>query len=158
MNNFKDTYNTYYKLVYRFAFKFLGDHDNAADITQDVFLHLYNQLKLKREIYNIKAWLYKVTSNLCMTFLNKNKRITKQDYEKLAAYEADNEKNIEVVEALKKMNKRDRILLTLYSEDISYKKMADITGIKFTSIGKTLSRALKKLKHEMERQQQQMHV
>jgi RNA polymerase sigma-70 factor (ECF subfamily) len=158
LNNFKDTYNTYYKLVYRFAFKFLGDHDNAADITQDVFLHLYNQLKLKREIYNIKAWLYKVTSNLCMTFLNKNKRITKQDYEKLAAYEADNEKNIEVVEALKKMNKRDRILLTLYSEDISYKKMADITGIKFTSIGKTLSRALKKLKHEMERQQQQMHV
>lgn len=158
MNNFKDTYNTYYKLVYRFAFKFLGDHDNAADITQDVFLHLYNQLKLKREIYNIKAWLYKVTSNLCMTFLNKNKRITKQDYEKPAAYEADNEKNIEVVEALKKMNKRDRILLTLYSEDISYKKMADITGIKFTSIGKTLSRALKKLKHEMERQQQQMHV
>jgi RNA polymerase sigma-70 factor (ECF subfamily) len=135
-----------------------NDHDNAADITQDVFLHLYNQLKLKREIYNIKAWLYKVTSNLCMTFLNKNKRITKQDYEKPAAYEADNEKNIEVVEALKKMNKRDRILLTLYSEDISYKKMAEITGIKFTSIGKTLSRALKKLKHEMERQQQQMHV
>lgn len=154
MNNFKDTYNTYYKLVYRFAFKFLGDHDNAADITQDVFLHLHNQLKLKREIYNIKAWLYKVTSNLCMTFLNKNKRITIQEYKNPVADEVDNEKNIEVVEALKKMNKRDRILLTLYSEDISYKKLAEITGIKFTSIGKTLSRALIKLKHEMERQQQ----
>ena len=152
MNNFKDTYNTYYKLVYRLAFKFLGDHDNAADITQDVFLHLYSQLKLKREIYNTKAWLYKVTSNLCMSFLNKTKRITKQEYEKPAADEIDNDKNIEVAEALKKMNKRDRILLTLYSEDISYKKMAEITGIKFTSIGKTLSRALKKLKHEMERQ------
>ena len=154
MSNFKDTYNTYYKLVYRLAYKFLGDHDNAADITQDVFLHLYNQLKLKREIYNIKAWLYKVTSNLCMTFLNKNKRITIQEYKNPVADEVDNEKNIEVVEALKKMNKRDRILLTLYSEDISYKKLAEITGIKFTSIGKTLSRALKKLKHEMERQQQ----
>ena len=151
MNNFKDTYNTYYKLVYRLAFKFLGNHDNAADITQDVFLHLYSQLKLKREIYNIKAWLYKVTSNLCITFHNKTKRITRPEYEKPAADEADNDKNIEVVDALKKMNERDRILLTLYSEDISYKKMAEITGIKFTSIGKTLSRALKKLKHGMER-------
>lgn len=151
MNNFKDTYNTYYKLVYRLAFKFLGNHDNAADITQDVFLHLYSQLELKREIYNIKAWLYKVTSNLCITFHNKTKRITRPEYEKPAADEADNDKNIEVVDALKKMNERDRILLTLYSEDISYKKMAEITGIKFTSIGKTLSRALKKLKHGMER-------
>jgi len=151
LNNFKDTYNTYYKLVYRLAFKFLGNHDNAADITQDVFLHLYSQLKLKREIHNTKAWLYKVTSNLCMTFLKKTKRITRQEFEKPAAEEVNNEKNIEVVEALKKMNKRDRILLTLYSEDISYKEMAEITGIKFTSIGKTLSRALKKLKHEMER-------
>ena len=151
LNNFKDTYNTYYKLVYRLAFKFLGNHDNAADITQDVFLHLYSQLELKREIYNIKAWLYKVTSNLCITFHNKTKRITRPEYEKPAADEADNDKNIEVVDALKKMNERDRILLTLYSEDISYKKMAEITGIKFTSIGKTLSRALKKLKHGMER-------
>ena len=151
MNNFKDTYNTYYKLVYRFAFKFLGNHDNAADITQDVFLHLYSQLKLKGEVYNSKAWLYKVTGNVCKTFLNKTKRFTKQEYEKPAADEADNEKNIEVVEALKKMSKRDMILLTLYSENISYKKMAEITGIKFTSIGKTLSRALKKLKHEMEK-------
>ncbi len=151
MNNFKDIYNTYYKLVYRLAFKFLGNHDNAVDITQDVFLHLYSQLKLKREIYNTKAWLYKVTSNLCMSFLNKTKRITKHEYENPAVDEVDNEKNIEVVEALKKMNKRDRVLLTLYSEDISYKEMVEITGIKFTSIGKTLSRALKKLKHEMER-------
>ena len=105
MNNFKDTYNTYYKLVYRLAFKFLGNHDNAADITQDVFLHLYSQLELKREIYNIKAWLYKVTSNLCITFHNKTKRITRPEYEKPVADEADNDKNIEVVEALQKMNK-----------------------------------------------------
>lgn len=151
MNNFKNIYITFYKLVYRLAYKFLGDHDNAADITQDVFLHLYSQLKLKVEIHNKKAWLYKVTINLCMTFLNKTKRITTQEYENPAAEEVNNEKNIEVVEAMKKMNKQDRILLTLYSEDISYKKMAEITGIKFTSIGKTLSRALKKLKHEMER-------
>jgi len=151
LNNFKDTYNTYYKVVYRLAYKFLGNHDNAADITQDVFMHLYNQLKLKRDIYNTKAWLYKVTSNLCITFHNKTKRITRPEYEKPVADEADNDKNIEVVEALKKMNERDRILLTLYSEDISYKKMAEITGIKFTSIGKTLSRALKKLKYEMEK-------
>jgi DNA-directed RNA polymerase specialized sigma24 family protein len=41
-------------------------------------------------------------------------------------------------------------LLTLYSEDFSYKEIAEITGIKFSSVGKTLARALKKLQNEIE--------
>ena len=48
--------------------------------------------------------------------------------------------------ALNAMNEEDRKLLVLYSEGYSYKEIAEISGMKFSSVGKTLSRALKKMK------------
>ena len=149
---FTEIYKQHYKTVYRLAYKFLNNKENAADISQEVFLSLYNQLNKKKEIRNISSWLYKVTSNQCMSFFNNNKTINEQLNEKKISIESQKEGNPEISEALKKMKAQDKILLTLYSEDFSYKEIAEITGIKFSSIGKTLSRALNKLKNEIELQ------
>lgn len=149
---FTEIYKQHYKAVYRLAYKILNNKENAADISQEVFLSLYNQLNQKREIRNISSWLYKVTSNQCMSFFNKNKTINEQLNDKELSTETQTGRNPEISKALKKMKVQDKILLTLYSEDFSYKEIAEITGIKFTSIGKTLSRALNKLKNEIELQ------
>ncbi len=147
---FTKIYQQNYKMVFRLAYKFLNNKENAADISQEVFISLYHQLKQKKEIHNISSWLYKVTSNQCMSFYNKNKIITGKLNDEEISVETQKEKNPEISEAVKKMKPQDNILLTLYSEDFSYKEMAEITGIKFSSIGKTLSRALNKLKNEIE--------
>ncbi len=140
-------------MVFRLAYKLLNNKENAADISQEVFISLYHQFKQKKEIHNISSWLYKVTSNQCMSFYNKNKIITGKLNDEEISVETQKEKNSEISEAVKKMKPRDNILLTLYSEDFSYKEMAEITGIKFSSVGKTLSRALNKLKNEIESKQ-----
>lgn len=140
-------------MVFRLAYKLLNNKENAADISQEVFISLYHQFKQKKEIHNISSWLYKVTSNQCMSFYNKNKIITGKLNDEEISVETQKEKNSEISEAVKKMKPQDNILLTLYSEDFSYKEMAEITGIKFSSVGKTLSRALNKLKNEIESKQ-----
>jgi len=140
-------------MVFRLAYKFLNNKENAADISQEVFISLYNQLKQKKEIHNINSWLYKVTTNQCMSFFKKNKIFTGKLLDEEINFENQNENNTGIFEAVKKMKPQDKILLTLYSEDFSYKEMAKITGIKFSSIGKTLSRALNKLKNEIESEQ-----
>lgn len=149
---FTDIYNQHYKAVFRLAYKFLNNRENAADISQEVFMSLHCQLEQKKEILNIRSWLYKVTSNQCMSFYKKNKIINEQLNDEVIRVEIQKEKNPDINEAIKKMKPQDKILLTLYSEGFSYKKMAEITGIKFSSIGKTLSRALNKLKNEIESQ------
>jgi len=150
LDSFNDLYNMYYKSVYRLAFRFLNDFENASDISQDVFIHLYNCIIQKKEIRNEKAWLYKVTSNLCLAFIKKNKRINSIKTE-ATEVQTESDINTEILEALQKLKEKDRMLLTLYNEGLTYKELAEITGIKFTSISKTLSRALKKLKDEIER-------
>ena len=54
---------------------------------------------------------------------------------------------IQVVrKALTMLGAQEMLLAVLYSEGFSYKEMAELTGIKYASVGKTLARTLQKLK------------
>jgi RNA polymerase sigma-70 factor (ECF subfamily) len=44
------------------------------------------------------------------------------------------------------LSEKEQVLVSLYSEGMSYKELAEISGLRFTSVGTTLSRALTKLK------------
>lgn len=151
MKQFEEIYAEYYKPVYRLAMRFLHNHDNASDISQDVFIQLYSSLKRNNEIRSEKAWLFKVTSNLCLSFLKKNEKINGFEAEKLMGTPVAEQQHSIVLEALQKLNAKDRMLLTLYDDGLSYKELAEVTGIKYTSVGKTLSRALNRLKDEVEK-------
>jgi RNA polymerase sigma-70 factor (ECF subfamily) len=148
---FNRLYKENYKSVFRLAYRFLRNHEAAADISQDVFLYLYKRLLKDANIENEKSWLYKVCSNLSLAHIKKNKRIIELNAQVKAENIRDENSESIVFETLQKLPKNDRMLLTLYNEGLSYKELAEVTGIKFTSVGKTLSRTLKKLKDEMER-------
>lgn len=151
MKQFNEIYNEYYKLVYRLAVRFLHDHICAADISQEVFMYLYKKQAHNDKIENIKGWLYKVTRNLCLAEIKKNKRIIELNDRIINETVGEIQTNSKIIKALNKLGENDRMLLTLYNEGLSYKELSVATGIKFTSVGKTLSRALKKLKDEVEK-------
>jgi RNA polymerase sigma factor (sigma-70 family) len=54
-----------------------------------------------------------------------------------------------ISQGLEALSIRDRELAVLYSEGLSYKEISEVTGIAFSSVGKTLSRTLKKLEKEL---------
>ena len=54
--------------------KMVVDHDDANDITQDVFIKAWNALDNFRGDSKIYTWLYRVASNEAINFLNKKKR------------------------------------------------------------------------------------
>lgn len=51
----------------------------------------------------------------------------------------------------------ERALLLLYCEDFSYKEIAESTGIRFTSVGKTLARTLAKMEKILKQQDYEMY-
>lgn len=59
--------------------------------------------------------------------------------------------------ALNKLKPHEKILAVLYSEGMSYREMSEISGIKFTSIGKTLSRIIVKLGDELKKMNYEMY-
>jgi len=64
----------YYTKVFHYCLTAIKNRDSARDLTQDVFLKMCNNLgKLKNPDLFI-AWLFRIAHNLCIDYLNKNKR------------------------------------------------------------------------------------
>ncbi len=56
----------YWRRVFNIACKFVGRHDEAEDLTQDVFLKIFKALKTFDRRANFQTWLISVSRNLCI--------------------------------------------------------------------------------------------
>ncbi len=56
----------YWRKVFNIAYKFVGRHDLAEDLTQDVFLKLFKSLDTFDRRANFQTWLISVSRNLCI--------------------------------------------------------------------------------------------
>ena len=154
-SEFELTYRSNYQRLYRIAAKMLHDSDAARDVVHDVFMAYYFVLDDKKTIKDAKNWLIRCTINKGVDFLRKNKKIisdetvTKQD-----KTPQNIDSQIDLMSLLSnlisKLEGKDQSLVVLYSEGYSYKEIAEITGMNFNSVGKTLSRILEKLRRDYE--------
>jgi len=56
----------HWRKVFNIAYKFVGRHDEAEDLTQDVFLKLFKSLRTFDRRANFSTWLISVSRNLCI--------------------------------------------------------------------------------------------
>ena len=158
-HKFEEIYSENYKAMHRVAFKMIGDQDGASDIVQEVFIDCFQKLRKGYVLDNPKSWLYKVCYIKCIDHFRKQQRLNEiQLMKDIEHIQHDNQEMKAVIKkALSLLNPKERILAVLYSEGLSYKEMASATGIKFSSIGKTLSRSLKKLEQELTKYRYEMY-
>lgn len=139
--------------MYRVAVKMLGETNAVCDIVQEVFVYLYENENNIKQIINYSAWLYRATYYKCVDYLKQQSRFSTLDVVKDRSSDEEpyNKKEAKAMiqRALNKLDTKVRFLVVLYSEGLSYKEMAEVTEIPYTSIGKTLSRTLKKLEKEL---------
>jgi RNA polymerase sigma-70 factor, ECF subfamily len=53
-------------MVYRIAYQFAGNHQDAEDIAQDVFVKVYRSLHSFRHDAQLSSWLYRIVMNACI--------------------------------------------------------------------------------------------
>src|SRR3977135_4130820 len=56
----------YRRKVFNVAYKFVGRHDEAEDLTQDIFLKIFKSLDTFDRRANFQTWLISVSRNLCI--------------------------------------------------------------------------------------------
>lgn len=153
MKQFDEIYKQNYPMMYRLAVKTIGKTDAVHDIVQEVFVCLYEKHKDLGLIENCSGWLYRATYYKCVDHLKHEGRFSNLEAVTNNACDEDdcckNEAKVMVQRALYKLDTKARFLVILYSQGLSYKEMAEATEIHFASIGKTLSRALKKMEKEL---------
>lgn len=57
-----------------FAYRFLGDYDEADDVVQETFIRVYNNPHSYKPIAKLSTWLYTITGNLAKSQLRRRKR------------------------------------------------------------------------------------
>jgi RNA polymerase sigma-70 factor (ECF subfamily) len=56
----------HWRKVFNLAYKFVGRHDEAEDLTQDIFLKIFKALKTFDRRANFQTWLISISRNLCI--------------------------------------------------------------------------------------------
>jgi len=72
--NLQQLVETYKRLVFNTAINFLQHREEAEDITQEVFIEVYQSLSKFKEQSTISTWIYRITVNKCLDHLRAKKR------------------------------------------------------------------------------------
>ena len=54
------------RTVYQLCYRFVGNHEDASDLSQDVFLRAYRGLRSFRGGSSLSTWLYRIGVNVCL--------------------------------------------------------------------------------------------
>ena len=133
--------------VYRFALMLLRHHQDAEDVVQETFLKLLNHLSARGNTDNLRGWLFTVAAHAARDRQRRRLRwvawmpgiegrveppvLPDEDGQLKAARRA-----------MQRLSPRDRMLLALRANGLSYRDIAVATGIRPTSVGRLLARAV----------------
>jgi len=145
--------------VFRQVLRILGSPAEAEDVTQEVFLRLYGEMRAERKIDNPKAWLFRVAHNLAIDRVRANRHTQSWDeneasetWEALADPAPLGEERLAAVEKQEKvrallsgLSPQERRCMELRTEGLTYREIAEVLGVRITTVETNLARAVKKL-------------
>ncbi len=139
----------YSSMVLQIAYQYSFNKSEAEDITQEVFIKLYNNIKKIKNEEHIKAWLIRVTINLSIDYNRNywNKNTTSLDDN----YKYFDEETKDVFNELKKLTPEYRNIIYLYYyQGYKISEISEILSMNQNTVSSYLTRARKELKHILE--------
>ncbi len=155
----------YREKIFYHALYILKDPQEAMDVAQEVFIRSFKETKAFDPDFKIKAWLFRVCTNLCYNIVRDKKRRTgilenlgRQDIHPAPKNAADHteqrEMTARMAAAMDQLSIAHRtILLLKYWDDLSYLEISEVLDIKLGTVMSRLSRAKEKLSLVLEREQ-----
>lgn len=152
----EELYIKYHRELYLYAFSLCKNHHLAQDLTSDTFFKAYLSLD---DVSYFKYWLFRVCKNLYLDVLKRNKEFTSESIfeSTLSTYETPLDKIIKSEEKTYLYNlilnlneSYKEILILYYFCDFSLNEISKIRNISETAAKTRLFRARKRLKKEME--------
>jgi RNA polymerase sigma factor (sigma-70 family) len=150
--------NKYSNLVFAAALGKTGDHYQAEDIAQEVFVKAWFKLSELKEPEKFIAWLLMITRNLCMDWLRKKSKTQVQslDHDELERLPASHnpyhqaDVRAQVWNVLDVLDEKYRIPAILHHmSGYQAKEISSLLGISKTAVESRLRRAKEKLKKEL---------
>ena len=88
---FEQLVSRYQNKIMAYVARMLNDHEEAEDVTQEVFIKAYRSLDSFRGASSFSTWLYRIATNLCIDRVRKRKRSPQQAYSLDEPFDKDEE-------------------------------------------------------------------
>jgi RNA polymerase sigma-70 factor (ECF subfamily) len=142
--------------VYQLCYRFAGNHEDASDLAQDVFLRAYRGLHTFKGNSAFSTWLYRIGVNVCLNRLGSRAQkwttLDAADRPDFRAERADarllrGERAAEVRAAIARLPKKQRAALVLrVYHDLPHDQIAEIVGTSVGAVKANFFHALANLK------------
>ena len=162
----------YQDQVFNLCYRFLGDHQEANDSAQDIFLKVYRSLKKFRLDSSFSTWLYRIAVNTCKNRIKSLEYRFKKKLRRLDHHgpESGNNASVDLADdsrsPLAELEKKERSLIIQKAidalpeakktmvllrdiEGLSYAEIAQITGFNLGTVKSKLARARSDLKKKL---------
>lgn len=147
---------TYQQRVYWHVRKMVIDHDDADDLTQEIFIKIHKYIDTFREDSQLFTWIYRIATNECLSFLSKKKRrffLPIEDVTQQLIAKVDNDPDLDGDEIQKKLQKailqlpdKQRLVFNLkYFDEMPYEQMAEVTQTSVGALKASFHHAVKKI-------------
>lgn len=156
MEHFKKIYLDYKHQVYFFVKKFISSIEDAEDVVQEIFLHLWKHSSSLRNPQTLEAIIFKTAQQEVSNYYRKNKMLLSYTDESLIKDEADSEKGdhefkeeqlkkIEIL--LEELPERSKTFFYKNKlEKISYSQIAKENNISKTAVEKQVNKVIRYIK------------
>jgi len=113
---FDQLYEKYRVPLYSLCYRFTRNEADACDLTQDIFIKVYRNLKKFKEKSKFFTWLYRIAVNTCISFKRKNlpPRPEHASVTKTLPMDKRVRMKIAIDDALVKLPKRQRLAFILH--------------------------------------------
>lgn len=145
----------YLKPIYSFSYKNVGNENDAEDITQEVFLKVWKNIKKFDQDKAFKPWLFQIAKNTSIDFLRKRKTIP------FSRFENEKGQNVltETIEAkspnlLEILNNKRVLAAAMQGIDQKGQQIINLRhsyGMSFKEIAETFSESINTVKSRYRR-------
>jgi RNA polymerase sigma-70 factor (ECF subfamily) len=157
-DSFEELVRRYQRPITGYIYRMLNNYDASLDVTQEVFIKVYNSLERYSSEYKFSTWLYRIAHNAAIDYMRRNS-VNQQSLETENADgtyqlqiesaqpnpEQERERSelrteIETVVKCLPQVYRELILLR-HAQDLSYDEIAEITNLPLGTVKNRLFRA-----------------
>jgi RNA polymerase sigma-70 factor (ECF subfamily) len=157
-----------WRKVFNVAYKFVGKHDEAEDLTQDIFLKIFKALNTFDRRANFQTWIISISRNLCIDHyrsVRKERQLIARDVDTgdlqpassdRGPYQAAEHRDLRGMlrQALQALPLTLRTAVVLRDlQELSYQEIADHLGLPEGTVKSRINRGRIELAHQIKRLQ-----
>lgn len=152
----------YQKRIFKMAYGYLKNAEDAKEVVQETFLRLYKSIGSYQQGSRFSSWLYRIATNLCVDYYRKNKLRTERegdtdnlvgDHYQVTETE-DPEQHMtnetmrkQIHEAVSQLSKQEqKVFMLKHFSHLKYQEIAEVMDISVGTVKSTHHRAVSNIR------------